>query len=240
MSWLSIVGLGYLGAGHVTPETLDRIRSADKLLYLGADSATRYWLEERNPSAESLHDAYASGKHRLTSYEEMIARMLDPVREGRSVCAAFYGHPGVFVYPSHEAIRRGRAEGLEAEMLPAVSAEDCLYADLEIDPASRGCASYEATDFIVRPRCFDASSALILWQVGAIGVVTYEKDRLWNRRGIEVLTEILLERYPAEHEVIVYEAATLALFDPVIVRTALARLPDAPVTVESTLYIPPL
>lgn len=237
---LSVVGLGYVGPGHVTAEARDRIRSADKLLYLGGGAADRYWLKKQNSSAESLHNAYAPHKLRLESYEEMIARMLAPLRRGRRVCAAFYGHPGVFVYPSHEAIRRARAEGFAAEMLPAISAEDCLYADLEVDPALHGCASFEATDFIVRPRIFDTMSALILWQIGAIGTVTYEKDRLWSRAGLVVLTDVLLEHYPADHEVIVYEAVTLPIFDPSIVRTPLARLAEAPVTVASTLYVPPL
>jgi hypothetical protein len=34
-------------------------------------------------------------------------------------------------------------------MLPAISAEDCLFADLGVDPADHGCPSYEATDFLV-------------------------------------------------------------------------------------------
>ena len=32
-------------------------------------------------------------------------------------------------------------------MLPGVSAKDCLYADLLIDPSNPGCVTYEASDF---------------------------------------------------------------------------------------------
>jgi len=35
-------------------------------------------------------------------------------------------------------------------MLPAISSEDCLYADLGVDPATTGNASYDATDFLLR------------------------------------------------------------------------------------------
>ena len=66
----------------------------------------------------------------------MAEAILEPVRAGKRVCAAFYGHPGVFVLPSHDAISRARAEGFEATMLPGVSAEDCLVADLGVDPAA--------------------------------------------------------------------------------------------------------
>ena len=37
-------------------------------------------------------------------------------------------------------------------MLPAISAEDCLFADVGIDPAMTGCQSYEATDFMINGR----------------------------------------------------------------------------------------
>ena len=40
----------------------------------------------------------------------MVERILAPVRAGKQVVAAFYGHPGVFVQPSHEAIRRAIAD----------------------------------------------------------------------------------------------------------------------------------
>ena len=65
--------------------------------------------------------------------------MLAPIRRGIRLCAVVYGHPGVFVYASHEAVRRCRLEGLPARMLPGISAEDCLLADLGVDPGVRGC-----------------------------------------------------------------------------------------------------
>jgi uncharacterized protein YabN with tetrapyrrole methylase and pyrophosphatase domain len=235
---LTVVGLGFLGIGQVTPESLSYITAADKLFEMVGDPASRFWLQEQNASAESLYDAYAPGKPRTQSYGEMVERILQPVREGLFVCAAFYGHPGVFVHPSHEAIR-ARAEGHEARMLPGISAEDCLFADLHVDPARHGCASFEATEFLCRPRTFDTSAALILWQVGAIGVATYEKGLVWGGEGLHLLTKVLLERYPADHEVVVYEAAMLAIEEPRIVRTPLRALASAPVTVFSTLYVPP-
>jgi uncharacterized protein YabN with tetrapyrrole methylase and pyrophosphatase domain len=237
---LDIVGLGFLGIGQITPESLSCIRQADKLFYLGGDALGREWLRGENATLESLYDAYSTGKNRLESYEEMVQRMLAPVRAGMRVCVAFYGHPGVFVYPSHEAIARARTEGHSATMYPAISAEDCLFADLEVDPADFGCASYEATDFLVRPRRVDTSAALILWQAGGIGVTTYENGLEWNPDGVQLLTGRLMELYSPAHEVVVYEAAVIPVCDPVIIRTTIEQLPTARVSVYSTLYVPPL
>ncbi len=49
----------------------------------------------------------------------MVERILDEVRQGRTVCAAFPGHPGVGVYPTREALRQARAEGLKTRMNPS-------------------------------------------------------------------------------------------------------------------------
>lgn len=227
-------------AGQVTPEARAAMEGADCLLHLVSDAATRMWLEDRNPDNESLYDAYGEDRPRIESYDEMIERMLAPVRDGRRVCVALYGHPGIFVYPSHEAIRRARAEGFRARMLPGVSAEDCLWADLETDPAVHGCRSYEATDFLARRRPADPTTGLLLWQVGAIGVTTYYPRPIWRVEGIRFLADALLETYPPDHEVIVYTATTLPMVPSAVRRMPLAALPDAGVSVASTLYVPAL
>jgi uncharacterized protein YabN with tetrapyrrole methylase and pyrophosphatase domain len=184
-----------------------------------------------------LQNEYRVGERRSAIYERIVERMLAPVREGRRVAAAFYGHPGVFVTPSHEAIRRAAAEGHDARMLPAVSAEDCLLADLNVDPGTTGFASYDATNFLVRPPVIDTSSGLVLWQISVVGDATAVAEL--RRDNVRVLVERLLEHYPADHEVVVYEASPYPVADAIVVRVALEYLADAPLTPLSTLYVPP-
>jgi Tetrapyrrole (Corrin/Porphyrin) Methylases len=237
---LTIVGTGLMVAGHVTPQALACIERAEKLFHLSAEPTMHLWLDGLNASAESLHDAYEVGKPRLDSYFEMVERMLEPVRRGLDVCAAFYGHPGVFVFPAHEAIRRARSEGYEARMLPGISAADCLFADLGIDPGTDGCQMYEATAFLYRQRRFDPASPLILWQIGLIGVTSVlSTPGLWGPEGLRVLTEVLLRDYSCDHEVVIYEAPRLPICPAKVLRLALQRLPEAEVTASSTLYVPP-
>lgn len=237
---LTVVGLGIAGPAQATPEALGAIDDAAKRFHLLADPLTRRWLLARHPRTESLADSYAVGKPRADSYEEMVERILAPVRRGRSVCAIFYGHPGVFAWPPHEAVRRARAEGYVARMLPGVSAEDCLFADLGVDPSDTGCSSYEATDFLLRKRRFDPTAALVLWQIGVVGVRDVRAAALWSATGLAVLTEALLATYPPTHEVVVYEASTLPIVPPKIMRVPLGELTGAPVTAISTLFVPPL
>jgi hypothetical protein len=237
---LTVVGTGFLVAGQVTPEALATMEGADRLFFLVAEPATRLWLESRHPAAEPLHDVFWEGRPRQDAYDQIVERLLAAVRQGNDVCAAFYGHPGVFVYPSHEAVRRARAEGFTARMLPGVSAEDCLFADLEVDPTAHGCQSFEATDFLIRGRVFDPHSALILWQIGALGVTTFHLQDLWNAGGLAILVEVLRRVYPPDHPVVVYEATHYPVCDPLIQRTTIAGIPGCQVTTHSTLWVPPI
>jgi uncharacterized protein YabN with tetrapyrrole methylase and pyrophosphatase domain len=235
---LTVVGTGIQLHSHLTAEARRALETADLVLSVVADPAMQLTLERINSDTRSLHDLYAPGALRAEAYEAMTEEILRHVREGKNVCAAFYGHPGVFVAPSHEAVRRARAEGFEARMVPGISAEDCLFADLGVDPARSGCQSYEATDFLVSARRIDPTAALVLWQIGTVGSIEAATDA--QPRGLAPLVERLLEHYPPEHEVTVYEASPYPGFDPLVQRMPLSEVAAEHVTAMSTLYVPPL
>jgi hypothetical protein len=199
---------------------------------------TARWLEDRNPRSRSLHALYAPGKRRRDTYAGIVAELLAPVRAGLDVCAVFYGHPGVFAQPGHDAIRQARAEGLAARMLPAVSALDCLVADLGIDPGATGLQSYDATDFLVHRRVPDTAATLVLWQIGVVGELGYATEP--RRERLELLVERLARSYPRDHEAIVYEASPYpAVADALVRRVPLARLAEEEVPLLATLVLPP-
>jgi uncharacterized protein YabN with tetrapyrrole methylase and pyrophosphatase domain len=195
-------------------------------------------LKEIRADARSLYDYYEQGVQRQEIYDRITEEIIAEVRRGQAVCAAFYGHPGIFVYPSHEAVRRARAEGHSARMLPAVSAEDCLFADLGVDPGEAGCQSYEATDFLIRRREVDPTAALILWQVAVIGEAVYSTTL--RKDGLALLAEYLHTWYEGEHVVTLYEASPYPLIEATVATMPLAELPNADATALSTLYVPPL
>ncbi|GAA6617473.1 SAM-dependent methyltransferase [Scytonema sp. NUACC26] len=235
---LTIVGTGIQLVGHLTLAAKAWIEQADKVLFAVADPVTAKWLRSLNETAEAL--PYNTNNHRRRqTYQEMVEKILTEVRQGLNVCAVFYGHPGVFADPAHEAMKQAQNEGFRAQMLPGISAEDCLYADLGLDPGRNGCQSFETTDFLIRQRKFDPTSALILWQIaftGNLGFYKLEKQS----QAITVLTEVLRRYYSADHKVIVYEAAVYhPVCKPVIKHIPLATLPETEVTDVSTLYVPP-
>jgi len=236
---LSVVGTGIRLGGHLTVETRHLVRHADRVFAVLADPFSLDVLRELNSNVASLQVHYRRGRPRDESYERMITAVLEPVRAGEHVCAAFYGHPGVFVWPAHESIRRARADGFEAIMYPGVSAEDCLVADLGLDPGVSGLQTYEAADFLVHPRVFDPRTPLVLWQLAVLGDrsrSTFRTDPAWVR----ALAGILAEAYPDDHAVTVYEAA-VGPFDEVRAEpVSLYRLHELEFTQASTLYVPPI
>jgi uncharacterized protein YabN with tetrapyrrole methylase and pyrophosphatase domain len=235
---LTIVGTGIQLVGQVTLGVKAWIEQADKVLFAVADPVTAKWLRSLNASAESL-PYNTNNQRRKDTYREMTEKILAEVRQGLNVCAVFYGHPGVFADSAHAAIVRARQEGFRAQMLAGISAQDCLFADLGVDPGKNGCQSFEATDFLIRRRKFDSTSALILWQIAMIGNLGFYKEGGYSH-GLSILAEYLETYYSPDHEAILYEAAVYyPVCEPVIERIPLSKLSEAKVSEVSTLYIPP-
>ncbi len=236
---LLVVGVGVGLAGQCSAEARAAIASADIVFGLMGDPLMQAWLERLNPNVRPLDRHYQNPHGRPAAYRAMVEEIVAAVEAGRNVCAAFYGHPGVFVRPSHEAIKRVRAAGLEAKMLPAISAEDCLFADLGFDPGETGLQSYEARDFFLTAPRFDPHAGLVLWQIGVLGDNSFTRFNS-DPRALEALAQALQEHYPARHPVIVYSAAILPILEAEIREAPLAALAETPVTQASTLYVPPL
>lgn len=240
---LACVGVGMMLGAHLAPRSRACIEQADAVFALVSDPIVELWLQELRPDLRSLQSYYgdgsAAGKPRRDSYREMVEAMLAEVRLGRRVCGVFYGHPGVFAVVPHRAVAQAREEGYAAVMEPGISAEDCLYADLGIDPGTFGCQHFEAGQFLCYQRRADLSAYLVLWQAGIVGdrsTRRFATDRAY--RGL--LREALQDAgYPPSHEVIAYEAATLPIGEPRVERSLLSALGDIDLRLQTTLVLPP-
>jgi precorrin-6B methylase 1 len=210
-------------AAQLTTEARAELAAAEEVLYLVGDPLSERALLELAPRARSLAGCYEEER----PYESMTEAILEPLRAGKRVCAAFYGHPGMFVLPSREAITRARADGFPARMLPGISALDCLFADLGVDPAAAGCQTYEASDFARRGPVVEPRSVLVLWQAG----VAESRD---------ALVAALRRSYPAAHELVVYEASPYPTVAALAELVRLDALQEAQLTPRATLYVPPL
>lgn len=235
---LVCVGIGITLGAHISPVARSHIQHADVVFTGVSDGVVELWLQEMHKDVRSLQSLYGEGVPRMDTYRRMVETMLAEVRLGKRVCGVFYGHPGVFAWAPHKAIAQALQEGYRAHMEPGISSEDCLYADVGIDPGSVGCQHYEASQFMVYRRRIDPSAWLVLWQIGLAG------DRSSTRFATgpayrQLLVEVLARDYPLDHQVILYQAATLPIQKPRIERLALNDLPGASTGMGDTLAIPP-
>jgi hypothetical protein len=235
---LACVGMGMTLGSHLTPLARSHIQRADVVFAALSDAIVEKWLQRMHPDVRSLQPYYKEGKSRLKTYREWVALMMNDVRAGKRVCGVFYGHPGIFAWSPHKAIEMARAEGFEAYMEPGISAEDCLYADLGIDPGRFGCQHFEASQLLFYERRIDPAGYLVLWQVGLVG--DWSLGRFQTGPAYrQVLVDRLSEDYPLDHEVIVYRGATLPIEKPRVRRVALRDLPNITLTAEEMVVLPP-
>ncbi len=233
-----MVGTGYGGSGRITPETKTSVEGADAVFYLVSDPITASWICQTNVKAVSLHGCYSEGRGGKEACTEMVDRILLPLRDGARVCAAFYGHPSIFVAPAREAVRQARLLGCSARLLPAISALDCLYADLGVDPGVKGIQIFESTDFVVNRRIPDMATPLVILQAGAPGVTLYTEETTAETVRVSALATSLGHFYEPSHRVVVYEAAPLPIVETRADWIPLSDLAATRLSVYSTLYVP--
>lgn len=236
---IACVGMGITLGAHLTPLARNHIETADIVFAALSDHVAELWLQRLNPEVRTLQPYYRPGKSRMKTYREWVDVMMAEVRSGKRVCAVFYGHPGIFAWSPHKVVELARAEGYIANMEPGISAEDCLYADLGIDPGRTGCQHLEASQPLFFERHLDTTSHVILWQLGVVGDRSLGRFRTPDAYR-ELLVERLLVDYPAEHPAIIYRAPTLPIQRPHIQRMALRDFPSADFIGQETLVLPPL
>jgi uncharacterized protein YabN with tetrapyrrole methylase and pyrophosphatase domain len=233
---LVVVGSGVGANGQMTTGAARAIAGAERVLFAVDDALTVRAIKALNSNSVSLEYPRDRSRRRDT-YRNMVERVLEPLRVGARVCAVFYGHPGVCCSPSQALLRRARAEGLRARLLPGVSFLDCLFADLELDPGQQGCQIYDAGAFTRFGYGFDQRAALVLSQIALIdNDGFYDPDRVVA--GLGRLRARLLARLSPDHEVVVYEASLLPTQAHKAEHLPLAALARAEVSEISSLYVP--
>lgn len=234
---LTVTGTGIKFLSQMTLEVRTYIETADKVLFLVNDPALKKWINKTNKNSQSLDNLYFKYTNRLDSYMAITDHIISHLTDQMHICVAFYGHPTVFAKPALDAVHIAIKQGFDAKILPGISAEDCLYADLLIDPGVCGSQSFETTDFLLYHRKFDENSHLILWQPDVIGTQGHVATQ--NKTGMKLLYERLVKYYSPDHPIVIYEAAQYPGLKPQINKIPLSQLTYAPLSSICTLYIKP-
>lgn len=224
----------------MTLETVGHIKAADVVFYVLPNAVTAAHVRQLNANAIDLRGYYGDDKERKTTYLQIAEVMLRQVRQGRHVVGVFAGHPGFLVMAARRALAIADMQGYEAQLLPAVSSIDCLFADLRIDPGLRGVQILKAGLVLRKEAALATTGHVILLQVDSVGDGTFSFEGFKHPQH-EVFIQRLIEQYGARHEAVSYAAALLPCSAPTIVARPLAEYLDHVPwrTIPGTLYLPP-
>jgi len=236
---LVVVGTGYQIAARITSEAATQIANAETVYYLVYDWLDDIWLRRLQPSAKSLADSLKVGQTANECCQTMVKTIMTAVRQGQAVCMAFSGHPSICVDPTQIAFARARSEGFPVRMIPGISALDCLFADLCLDPTTVSCRVFDATRFLLRRFPVDRSSGLVLLQIARIGSPPHGKKDVPVVTGVKALQDLLIRSYGPRHKVIHYQTALSPLSDSTIEELPVSALHKCEIKFKSTLYVPP-
>ncbi|HAU0782095.1 SAM-dependent methyltransferase [Legionella pneumophila serogroup 1] len=234
MHKLIVVGSGIKSVAHLTEETKKIIQNSDKVLYLVNEELVKQWIIRESKSAESLEPIYFNSSKRIDAYTNITLEIVRNYYQYTNLCVVFYGHPTVFAESALQAVKIIQAEKGNAIILPAISAMDCLFSDLQIDPGAQGCFSIDATELLIYERKLDPQSHVILWQIANLGMFNTQKTTKLN-----VLKDYLSNYYSNEQQICLYEAALYPTQKPRIEWLKLSSLEEVKINPISSLYIPP-
>jgi uncharacterized protein YabN with tetrapyrrole methylase and pyrophosphatase domain len=236
-----IVGLG-LRIDHLTGETDQALRESSHVYYVSHIPGIRQLLLDRCSHITDLAaSCYAEGQSTYSAYRDMAATVINAALSlSEPVAFALYGHPLVLAQPSQLILTLATQLSLPTKVLPAISAMDCLFADLGVDPGSRGLQMHEATELLIYQRPILPDMATIIWQVGSLETALYTVRRSRPER-LTRLKDFLLRFFPPDHDVFSVASAVEPNTSPDIRRFRITELAEyAPAFhYGTTLYIPP-
>jgi precorrin-3B methylase len=238
---VAIVGLGIIGVHQLTREAEETLRRCRHTFVVDSGFGVLPYLQGICETVTDLVPLYQRGKHRLDTYRQMAAQVINAALTSPPVCFATYGHPLVYCYPAVLIQEAAKVFNLQIEIFPGISALDTLMVDLGLDVATDGLQMYEATDLLLRRRPVQDDVPCIIWQADVFGVPTY-KTRRTSKQGLLPLQNYLLEFYPPGHPVTLVVSRIFPLQKSIVetyrmesLALEFGRGPQA-----GTLYIPPV
>lgn len=244
MKNLIIAGTGIKFLSHLTIEVKSAIETSSCVVFLLNEPAMKNWITKHAKKYISMDKTYFSSSSRADTYYKIADELLLHLKEYNDICFLIYGHPTFFSSVVGEIKKRISFEEVLVQIMPGISALDCLFADLNIDPGTRGLQSYDATEFILYDESFSVSAHLVLWQIAIVGELRVINNNNINlscqKKALSLLKSKLMKQYPEDHKIILYVASQYPGVDFEHSEFKLRELTTVNIPRLATLYIPPL
>jgi uncharacterized protein YabN with tetrapyrrole methylase and pyrophosphatase domain len=233
--FLCVLGSGIKTIAHITLETVEFVKNSDIVLFLVNEPLLKDYIKDLSKNSFDLEETYYSNDNRKEAYQLISEKIVEQLELYDKVSVILYGHPIYCSSPAQKAIRVAKDKGINIISCPAVSSLDCLFSDLNIDPAEYGMQIYTADQFINENIKPTTSSYLVLLQSGFIN---FDKHvHLSNTVHFNALLKSLKSIYHQENEIIIYESSIYPNITPLVTKKTLQTLEPDDISSLSTIII---
>jgi uncharacterized protein YabN with tetrapyrrole methylase and pyrophosphatase domain len=239
-----VVGTGTVGYRQLTKEAEAALKKSDKVFLVHHQELISDYLEEFTEVID-ITDEYEDNTERSNTYQRMAERVISSAQEPDTdvVSLALYGHPMYFVDPSRIVMTEAPKHNLEVEVLPGISAIDCLYVDIGLDPSEDGLQIFEATDVLIREFELNPEVPTFLLQIGSVESTLYSMEESEPERFTNI-KEHLQQFYPDDHPLYLLQTATYPISKSERIQFELSQFDTEEVSERinhmQTLYVPPI
>ena len=236
-----IVGLGIVHLEQITPEVDNAISKSKTTLFVERGHGIKAYLQSKCRNIIDLTGLYSEDGDRQETYRRMAAATIQAALDNPPVTLALYGHPLIYSYPPFLVKEMAKRLALRTKTLPGISALDCLFVDLGIDPAMNGLQMFEATELLLRDRPLFPDVPAVLWQIGALETGLFS-TRPSTAERFTRFTAHLLKFYSRDHTVFAVHSSTHPLLRSEIFRFKIDEMESYAPALHAgfTLYIPPV
>lgn len=238
-----LLGSGIKSIYHITLETRLILSSCKELYYYHDLPSLEEYFRSIHPEPVNLLERfYIDGMDRGEIYSSTVAFVIERAMANPGIAFITHGHPLVGSTISQLLIEAAGKNGLNLEILSAVSCFDSIVTDLRIDPIQNGLMIIEASDLLGHSEPMNPHIDCILMQIADIGSPVASRKKEHGADRLSELKAYLLRYYPSDHQVSIIESSVEVGFPGEIRTVALRKLDGISFTLlyNHSLYIPAL
>ena len=236
---ISIVGSGvYLGK-HFTLETIDVLKSCEKIFTIIREDTNEWLPEGVTAEINDLYHLYEINANRSDNYNRVVDYILDAATPDHPIAYLTYGNPVVFDSVAHGVLEKAPERGRTVKMYSTVSSVDTILVDLGKEMAP-GLQIFEASFLVgyeIEPRI---DLPCILLQLGVFGsfYATYEKAKSSK---LKLLEDYLRKFYPDDHPLFLVNSQGGDNYPSYVLKVPVGELDNVDdARICQSLYIPKL
>lgn len=197
-----ILGTGINPYKHITLETIDILKTVQKILILPhlPTQVIHKFHEFGISNIENLSPLYVSGDVDVKNYQRVYDYIMETYKSHEKSCLLIPGHPRIGVTLVNWLETRKDIPAENIYINSGISSFDTMINDLKIDPIERGSIILDANRLLLFQYNIDPCLHIFIYHVCSIGTAKVHLRNPENENKINSLKNYLLQYYPEDHE----------------------------------------